>query len=377
MLSMIGAFGGWAGSQLVAEPPLLSLRRGDWPNLETWRAQALAALHERLACPALPKQVDVVVHAEHHEDGLLIEELSWQLPYGPATRAVRLRPAGQTGPLPGILGLHCHGGVKYFGHEKITRYGQQHPLMLAHQQQYYSGRAWANEVARRGYVVLVSDAFPFASRRVRLADVSPELRRGVVDPDWGDSEGIIRYNEWAGVHESVMAKSLFSAGTTWPGVFLAEDRVALDVLAASSGVDGSRLGCAGLSGGGMRTNYLAGVDSRIRCAVSVGLMTTWRDYALHKSNNHTWMTYIPNIAQLLDFPEILGLRAPLPTLVLLDEQDDLFTLPEMQRADRILTEVFARAGAPEAYRGSFYPGPHKFDAAMQQEAFDWFDRWLN
>jgi dienelactone hydrolase len=377
MLSMIGAFGGWAGSQLVAEPPLLSLRRGDWPNLETWRAQALAALHERLACPALPKQVDVVVHAEHHEDGLLIEELSWQLPYGPATRAVRLRPEGQTGPLPGILGLHCHGGVKYFGHEKITRYGQQHPLMLAHQQQYYSGRAWANEVAKRGYVVLVSDAFPFASRRVRLADVSPELRRGVVDPEWDDSEGIIRYNEWAGVHESVMAKSLFSAGTTWPGVFLAEDRVALDVLAASSGVDASRLGCAGLSGGGMRTNYLAGTDSRIRCAVSVGLMTTWRDYALHKSNNHTWMTYIPNIPQLLDFPEILGLRAPLPTLVLLDEQDDLFTLPEMQRADRILTEVFARAGAPEAYRGSFYPGPHKFDAAMQQEAFDWFDRWLN
>ena len=155
MLSMIGAFGEWAGSQLVADPPLLSLRRGDWPNLETWRAQALAALHERLACPALPKQVDVVVQAEHHEDGLLIEELSWQLPYGPATRAVRLRPAGQTGPLPGILGLHCHGGVKYFGHEKITRYGQQHPLMVAHQQQYYSGRAWANEVAKRGYVVLV------------------------------------------------------------------------------------------------------------------------------------------------------------------------------------------------------------------------------
>jgi len=375
-LSMIGAYGEWAGSQLVSDPPALSLRRDGWPDLETWRAQALAALHERLACPALPTEVDVVVHAAHHEDGLVIEELSWQLPYGPATRAVRLCPEEQSGPLPGILALHCHGGIKYFGHQKITRYGQQHPLMTAHQAQYYSGRAWANEVARRGYVVLASDAFPFASRRVLLADVSPELRRGVVDPDWEDHEGIARYNEWAAVHESVMAKSLLSAGATWPGVFLAEDRVALNVLATSPGVDASRLGCGGLSGGGMRTNYLAGVDSRIRCAVSVGLMSTWRDYALYKSNNHTWMTYIPNIPQLLDYPEILGLRAPLPTLVLLDEQDDLFTLPEMQRADRILAEVYARAGASEAYRGSFYPGPHKFDADMQQEAFDWFDRWL-
>jgi hypothetical protein len=26
-------------------------------------------------------------------------------------------------------------------------------------------------------------------------------------------------------------------------------------------------------------------------------------------------------------------------------------------------------GAPERYRGSFYPGPHKFDAPMQEEAF--------
>ena len=126
----------------------------------------------------------------------------------------------------------------------------------------------------------------------------------------------------------------------------------------------------------MRTDYLAGTDRRITCAVSVGLMSTWRDFCLNKSANHTWMTYIPGIPPLLDFPEILGLRVPQPTLVLFDEQDELFTLPEMHRADDILAEVYARAGAPQAYRGSFHPGPHKFDAAMQEEAFDWFDRWL-
>ena len=51
-------------------------------------------------------------------------------------------------------------------------------------------------------------------------------------------------------------------------------------------------------------------------------------------------------------------------------------MPEMQRADRILTEVYTKAGAPERYRASFYDGPHKFDRAMQKEAFAWFDRWL-
>ncbi len=179
MLGMMGAYSGWAGG-LAQDPPILSFRRDEWADLESWRAEALTALRERLACPTMPAQVDVQVLARHYQEGLVIEELSWQLPYGPTTRAVRLRPETASGPLPGILALHCHGGVKYFGHEKITRYGQQHPLMVEHQAQYYSGRAWANEVARRGYVVLAPDAFPFASRRVRLADVPETLRLSLI-----------------------------------------------------------------------------------------------------------------------------------------------------------------------------------------------------
>ena len=34
------------------------------------------------------------------------------------------------------------------------------------------------------------------------------------------------------------------------------------------------------------------------------------------------------------------------------------------------------ASAPEAYRGEFYPGPHKFDLTMQEAAFGWLVRQL-
>ena len=47
-----------------------------------------------------------------------------------------------------------------------------HPLMVDHQLDDYEGRAWANEIAKRGYVVLVHDAFAFASRRIRFEDMS-------------------------------------------------------------------------------------------------------------------------------------------------------------------------------------------------------------
>jgi hypothetical protein len=88
------------------------------------------------------------------------------------------------------------------------------------------------------------------------------------------------------------------------------------------------------------------------------------------------MTYVPLLPQDLDFPEILGLRAPAATMVQNCVDDPLYTLPEMRRADEMLRDVFRRAGAEDMYRGQFYPGGHKFDLAMQHDAFAWFDKHL-
>jgi dienelactone hydrolase len=359
------------------EPGSFSWRNLRWAGIEEWRSAARKRVVERLAAPHPGPTPQVTIHRQITYDGLDIEDLSWQLPYGPPTRAYLLKPAGATGKLPGIVGLHCHGGQKFFGREKITRTSDEiHPIMQRHHAHYYEGVGWANEIAKRGYVVLVHDAFAFASRRVLLQDVAEPIRRGVVDPAWDDVAGIEAYNRWAAEHESILAKSLFSAGTTWPGVFLAEDRIALDILCAREDVDPARIGCGGLSGGGLRTVMLAGLDERVQCAVCVGMMTTWRDYLLHKSYTHTWMCYVPLLPGELDYSEILGLRAPQPALVLNDIDDTLFTMPEMERANQILGEVYARANAPERYRCSFYPGGHKFDGPMQAEAFAWFDQWL-
>jgi len=376
-LSIIGPYGEWANSFNENKLPAFSFRREEWTSLETWRVAAKKRLTDRLAIPDIGKTPQVDVIRQYAYDGLHIEELNWQLPYGRPTAAILLKPLNAKGRLPAILAFHDHGGNKYFGTRKITRVSDvQHPLMREHQKTYYEGLAWANEIAKRGYVVLVPDAFPFASRRVMMQDLPEPMRHGLNDDDPENPVHIKAYNEWAADHEHIMAKSLFSAGTTWPGVFIAEDRMALDVLCNREDVDANRIGCGGLSGGGMRTVFSGGLDPRIRCAVCVGFMTTWEDFLLHKSFIHTWMTYVPLLPNELDLPEILGLRAPLPSLVLNNNEDELFTLTEMKRADNILNEVYKKAGAGDHYQASFYPGPHKFDARMQTEAFNWFDRWL-
>jgi dienelactone hydrolase len=376
-LSIIGQYGEWAAGLTENKLPAFSFRKKEWPDLEAWRKAAKKRVVERLAIPDIGKISKLSVVKQYSYDGLHIEELNWQLPYGRPTEAILLKPSNTKGKLPAILAFHDHGGNKYFGTRKITKTSDQsHPVMNEHQREYYEGLAWANEIAKRGYVVLVADAFPFASRRVMMQDVPDKLRGGLNDNDPENPANIKVYNQWASDHEHIMAKSLYSAGTTWPGVFFAEDRIALDILCAREEVDATRIGCGGLSGGGMRTIFMGGLDPRIKCAVCVGFMTTWKDFILHKSFTHTWMTYVPLLPNELDLPELLGLRVPLPTLVMNDEEDDLFSLSEMKRADKILNEVYKKAKAPGNYRCSFYPGPHKFDKKMQREAFDWFDRWL-
>ena len=376
-LTMIGLYGPWAASLTANKLPSLSFRNPQWTDMESWRARAKQRVMDRMAIPDIGGLPELRVIREFVYDGLLIKELEWQLPYGRATEAILLKPANAKKPLPGILAFHDHGGNKYFGKRKITRTGDTvHPSIIVHQNEYYSGLAWANELAKKGYVVLVPDAFSFASRRVMLQDVPKSLRQGLNDDDPENPVNIASYNKWAADHEPVMAKSLFSAGTTWPGMFFAEDSKALDILCSMHDVDAKRVGCAGLSGGGLRTAIMGGLDPRIQCAVCVGFMTTWRDFLLYKSVNHTWMIYVPLLPMELDFPEILGLRLPLPTLVLNNLADDLYTFDEMKEADRILAELYNKSAADNRYKCSWYPGPHKFDALMQVEAFAWFDRWL-
>jgi dienelactone hydrolase len=383
-INMVGPYGPWLADKVLGDgPQRLSFRTGKWKTLDEWRAVARPRALECIAPVDLGDTPEVRVESTHEFDGLHIERLSWQLPSGARTEAVLLKPLNATGHLPAILGLHDHGGNKFLGWRKIVRISGELPEVIAtHQERYYGGVAWANEIAKRGYAVLVHDTFPFGSRRVKPDDVPPRLRRPAgatepaTDPDLNDLEAIKAYNAFAAAHEHIMEKSLLSAGTTWPGVYVVEDQRALDVLCARADVDPSRIGCAGLSGGGMRTVFLGGLDDRVRCAIAVGFMTTWREFLLDKCFTHTWMTYVPLLPRDLDFPEILALRAPKATMVQNCNEDALYTVPEMQRADAMLRETFERGGAAQMYRCNFYSGGHKFDLEMQKDAFEFFDRHL-
>jgi hypothetical protein len=218
---MLGAYGEWAGSRVEAGPGLLSFRNPRWTSVDQWRQAARAELARSLCRPTdggagevAPR--DIVVHHASERDGLRIEEMSWQLPWGPRTQAIYLKPRDAAGRLPGVLALHDHAGNKYFGKRKIARTGlPPHPMMERHQGSYYGGVAWANELARKGYAVLVHDTFPFESRKVLASDLppiaverlmaSPEHARELSPEDLAGTEPVRRFDVPAHEPEAAIA----------------------------------------------------------------------------------------------------------------------------------------------------------------------------
>jgi dienelactone hydrolase len=324
-------------------------------------------------------------------DGLAGEALSWSVGYGPRTRAWLLRPAHERGPLPAVLALHDHSGFKFFGKEKIADGpGPVEPLVVDLRSQEYDGRAFANELARQGFTVLVHDVFLWGSRRFDLDQMLASPDRPV--PEWLEpgadvqpplahascaaADRIKIYNQVAVQHEHVIAKYCALLGTSLAGVVAHEDRVALEYLKSRPDVVNGRFGCIGLSGGGCRAALLQATSVDISVSVIVDMMSTYDQLLDRHVAPHTWMFFPPGLARLGDWPDLAACRAPSPLVVQYSRDDHLFRLEGMLAAHQRIAESYAAAGAAEAYVGQFFDGPHSFGRAMQAAASAQLVRWL-
>ena len=149
--------------------------------------------------------------------------------------------------------------------------GGEHPALTRFKKQYYAGNSIASELARQGYVVIVIDMFYWGERRM-LLDKDPA--------DWRDrpqditAERIAAFNQRASQSEPLVGRTIYAAGFTWPGVMFWDDMRTVDYLVTRPEVDKNRIGCVGLSVGGLRSCHLAALDDRIKAAVVVGWMTS-------------------------------------------------------------------------------------------------------
>lgn len=330
-----------------------------------------------------PRPIDPKVERTWTRDGVDGREISWNVGYGPRTHGWLLRPASVSGPLPGVLALHGHDAFKYHGKEKIAD-GPDGPLpeVADLRRTMFGGRPFANELARRGCTVLCPDVLPWGSRRFPIQDLhspsapGPERLWIAPEEDRPERSDIAWYNRLAARHEHVLAKFCTILGVSLAGLVAFEDRVALRYLRSLHDLVSDQVGCVGLSGGGCRAALLTATSPDITATVIVGMMSTHRALLRGHFANHTWMFFPPNLPHHGDWPDLAAARAPSPLLVQYLLDDDLFPRDGMHAAHARLTELYEAAGAANNYIGQFYPGPHRFDAPMQDIAFAQIRHWL-
>jgi dienelactone hydrolase len=132
----------------------------------------------------------------------------------------------------------------------------------------------------------------------------------------------------------------------------------LDYIATRSELDSSRVGCMGISGGGMVTLFAAALEPRIRAAFVSGYLNTFRDSI--GSLAHCIDNYVPGILNWAEMHDVAGLIAPRPLFVESGDKDNIFPIRASIESFNKVREVYGVFGAADRIEQEVFPGEHSF-----------------
>ncbi|MBI4551457.1 MAG: hypothetical protein HY710_04265 [Candidatus Latescibacteria bacterium] len=342
-------------------------------TFEEWRQAAQHCLLDGLHYDPGPLNLQPETLDRTERPDFILEHVAFNTTPWVRVQGYFLLPKGITHPVPGLVVFHAWGGPMLFGKERMVNTGRDHPVLVEHRNECYSGRFLAEEFAKRGYAVIVIDAHHFGERAPRGLNGIP----ADYDPfalsvrEYAALDNLVQEQLYLGVRQ------LNWAGTTWMGVNYWDDSRCVDYLISRPEVDAARIGCTGLSGGGWRTNILTALDRRVKASVSVGWMTTG-DYQQVYNVSGAIGTFclLPGVWDRLDVPDLTIMAAPNASMVVSTSEDLLFPPEGQQEAARQIRSGYEWAGCPDKFRHHNPPKPHCYDADIQDEAFTWLDRHL-
>jgi Dienelactone hydrolase family. len=96
----------------------------------------------------------------------------------------------------------------------------------------------------------------------------------------------------------------------------------IDYIETRRDCNAEKLGCCGLSGGGLQSLWLAAMDDRVKCTIVSGYFYGYKDSLLKLSNN-CGCNYVPHLWEYVDMGDIGALIAPRALLVETGAKDTL------------------------------------------------------
>jgi dienelactone hydrolase len=198
-----------------------------------------------------------------------------------------------------------------------------------------------------------------------------------------DARGFGERREWTGQGEDKLFSSTclqlnqmaYPLGQTVAGMWAWDISRLIDYVQSRKDCNPKKIGCAGLSGGGLQTLWAAALDRRISCAVISGYFYGYKESLLKLSNNCS-CNYIPHLWEYVDMGDIAALIAPRPLLIETGTRDPLngeSGLKNVKSQYRIVKKAYALLNAKDRLAHDIFEGEHMWHGA---KAIPWMKRWL-
>lgn len=119
----------------------------------------------------------------------------------------------------------------------------------------------------------------------------------------------------------------------------------IDYLATRGDIDMKRVGVMGNSGGGTISVFSAALLPRLCLAVPSCYFCTFKDSIM--SLYHCTCNFVPDLYNVADMADIMGLFAPKPVVVVAGKEDHIFPIKATRKAFKALQKIYDAAGASE------------------------------
>ncbi|HOV34034.1 MAG TPA: alpha/beta hydrolase family protein, partial [Candidatus Hydrogenedens sp.] len=337
--------------------PALRYDPGKFPDFGAWKREGQKKVFETLGYPPPFTFFNPEWICEEDRGSYTAKKLKINISEWERIPAYLLIPKG-TPPFPAVICLHDHGAHFSIGKEKVVRpIAESEEVMkdaLDWVGQCYEGRFVGDELATRGYVVLVIDALFWGARQ--------------------ECEGSKYENQ------QQLGSNIFHLGTSWLGIITWDDIRSAEFLASLLEVDSDHIGAVGLSMGAHRTWMLSALSDNVKVGCAICWLATTPTLIV-PDNNQTrgqsaYSMLAPNLYQYLDIPDVAGLACPKPMLFFNGKKDSLFPIEGVEEAHKIMHKIWDTQNKSANLYTKIWDEPHVFNKTMQEEAFAWLDKHL-
>ena len=316
-------------------------------HARTWRSRlrkklrSLTGYDTMIKAPLKPK-----ITEEVQRDGYRRQHVEIQTEPGIIMPMYVLIPSGANAPLPAVLCPHGHGSGG-----KVSVAGC-HDVPGATQWIDHYNYDYGVHLARAGFITFCPDARGFGERREDL-----------------DEADLFRHScLWI----SNMAIPL---GQTVIGMWTWDLHRLVDYVQTRTDCLPGKIGCAGLSGGGMQTLWATALDNRIRCAVISGYFYGYKEALLDMHYNCS-CSYVPHLNEYVDMGDLGALIAPRPLLIETGDKDELngaSGLKNVRPQVSIARKAYRLCGKAGNLKHDIFDGRHRWHGA---HAIPWMHKHL-